>query len=356
MKKVNFYSGPAILPESVLAKASESVININGNNISILEISHRSEIFTHIMNEARLLVRQLLEVPDNYEVLFLHGGASSQFYMIPYSLLGSSNTAVYTDTGQWAANAIKEAALFGKVHIACSSRSENYSYIPKALDMPDSAAYLHITSNNTVFGTQWHQFPQSPFPLIADMSSDIFSKEIMVSDFDMIYAGAQKNIGPAGVCLVIARKDLFDEPARPVPTMLDYRSHIQHGSMFNTPPVFAVYVCYLTLLWLRDNGGIKAMEIKNQKKAALLYEEIDRNALFTGNVHKEDRSLMNVTFKALSPELEQSFKSLCKDNDLVGLDGYRTVGGFRASIYNAMPLEGVEKLIELMKFFETKMG
>jgi phosphoserine aminotransferase len=348
MKKINFFSGPAIIPNSVLVKASESVIHIDDLGLSILEISHRSPTFQHIMSQARLLVRQLLGVPSTHEVLFLHGGASAQFYMVPMNLLKPESTATYTDTGQWAAYAIKEARKFGHTHIACSSAQNGYRNIPITLDIPTDSAYLHLTSNNTIYGTQWKAFPKSPVPIICDMSSDIFSRSIDVSQFDIIYAGAQKNLGPAGTTIVIVRKDILGKTGRDIPTLLDYQTHIDHDSMFNTPPVFAIYVCYLTLQWLVEQGGVSAMEQRNKEKAALLYAALDANPAFIPYADKEDRSLMNVTFHAANDAISTRFLDSCADAGIIGIEGYRKLGGFRASIYNAMDIEGVKVLAEVI--------
>lgn len=354
MKKLNFYSGPAILPPSVLEKAAQAVLDFNGSGLSILEISHRSSAFQEVMDGARALVRELYELPTDYEVLFLTGGASTQFPLIPYNLLPQGGTAAYLETGQWAENAIKEARLFGNVAVVASSRDANFSYIPKQYTVPSNATYLHVTTNNTIYGTQLHSIPQSHCPIVADMSSDIFSRPFDATQCGVIYAGAQKNMGAAGTTVVIVRKDLLGKTNRAIPTMFDYQTHIAKGSMFNTPPVFAIYVSYLTLQWIKQRGLAK-IGSDNQQKADTLYTEIDRNSLFTGTVTKpEDRSQMNVTFRCNNTNLEQSFLDLATQNNCIGIKGYRTVGGFRASIYNAMDLAGVQTLVQLMQHFEEQ--
>jgi len=287
-------------------------------------------------------------------VLFLQGGASMQFCMVPYNLLDDGKTASYIDTGSWANKAIKEAKFFGNVNVVASSEDDGYTYIPKDYTIPDKSQYLHITTNNTIYGTQFHQEPNTDVPLVADMSSDLFSRRIDPSEFDLIYAGVQKNLGPAGVTLVITKKDIGNRVKRDIPTMLDYQTHIDKGSAFNTPPVFAIYVCYLTLQWLRDNGGIKAMEETNKQKAATLYEEIDRNPLFKGVAHQDDRSYMNATFVINEPGLEATFLKEAEQEGFSGLKGHRSVGGFRASLYNALPIEEVTALVEFMQFFTQK--
>lgn len=353
MKKLNFYSGPAILPQSVLQKAAEAIIDFRGSGLSILEISHRSALFEEVMDGARALVRDLYSLPTDYEVLFLTGGASTQFPLIPYNLLPKGGTAAYLETGQWAENAIKEAHLFGNVEVVASSRDRNFSYIPKQYQLPENAAYFHITTNNTIYGTQLHHTPSANCPIVADMSSDIFSRPIDATKFGLIYAGAQKNMGAAGTTVVIVRKDLLGKTNRNIPTMFDYQTHIAKGSMFNTPPVFAVYVSYLTLLWIKERG-LTQIGNDNKKKADTLYAEIDRNSLFSGTAAAEDRSQMNVTFVCNKPELEKSFLALASNEGCIGIKGYRTVGGFRASIYNAMDLAGVQTLVQLMQHFEQE--
>ena len=355
MKKLNFYAGPAILHEDVLRKASEAVAELNGIGLSLVEISHRSKDFVAIMERAQQLVKQLLGVNDDYEVLFLQGGASSQFLMVPYNML-ENGTAFYLDTGSWSSKAIKEARLFGNTKVVASSKDRNYRYVPKGYSIPDDAAYFHITTNNTIFGTQIHDMPDVNCPLVGDMSSDIFCKEFDASRFSLIYAGAQKNLGPAGTTLVIVRKDALDKVQRDIPTMMNYHTHIGKGSMFNTPPVFAVYVCMLTLEWLAENGGVAPMEVINRRKAQKLYDEIDRNGLLNGVADNEDRSLMNVTFTVNNEDLEAELHNLANEANIVGIKGHRSVGGFRASIYNALPESHVDTLVSVLQRFEEKFG
>jgi len=354
MKKHNFSAGPAILPQSVMAEAAKAVVDYNGIGLSLLEMSHRSKEVVAIMNEAEALTRELFELDDDYSVLFLTGGASSQFYMTAMNLLGTDETCAYLDTGAWSTKAIKEAKNFGNVVSLASSKDKNYNYIPKGHTLPENTKYLHITSNNTIYGTQFNEYPEVNVPLVADMSSDIFSREIDVERFGLIYAGAQKNLGPAGTTLVIVQNDLLGKIERAIPTMLDYRTHIKKNSAFNTPPVFPICVCMLTMRWIVANGGLKAMEAKNQEKATLLYNEIDANPCFMGTAAVEDRSLMNVTFVMKNPELEGAFMESCTAAGIVGVKGHRSVGGFRASIYNAMPMESVALLVDLMKEFAVK--
>ncbi len=353
-KKHNFYAGPAILPASVLKQATAATEDFAGMGLSILEISHRSPQFTAVVEEATSLAKELLGLSDDYEVLFLTGGASSQFYMAPMNLLPQDGTACYINTGTWSNKAIKEAKLFGNVNELASSAESNYTFIPKDYEIPSDATYIHMTSNNTVFGTQHHEFPETNVPIVCDMSSDIFSRPIDVSKFGIIYCGAQKNMGPAGVTLVIVRKDLLGKTGRPIPTMLDYNTHIAKGSMFNTPPAFPIYVSMLTMRWVKENGGVEAMAEKNEAKAKLLYGEIDSNPLFEGTTAVEDRSLMNVTFKMKDTEMEAAFLEACAAADCVGIKGHRSVGGFRASIYNAMPIESVQVLVDVMRDFASQ--
>jgi len=308
------------------------------------------------MDEAESLVRSLLGISDDYAVLFLTGGASSQFYMTAMNLLKDSDTAAYLDTGTWSTKSIKEAIRFAEIDVVATSKDQKYAYVPKGFDIPDRHRYLHITTNNTIYGTQIHNIPSSPIPLVIDMSSDIFSKPIEINNVDAIYAGAQKNLGPAGTTLVIVRKDALGKTDRDLPTMLDYRTHIEKGSMFNTPPVFPIYVCLLTLRWIIKNGGLIAMEEKNKKKAHLLYNTIDRHDMYIGHAAVEDRSLMNVTFNLADPELDASFLNICEDHGCVGVKGHRSVGGFRASIYNAMPYESVKVLADIMDDFARSHG
>ena len=358
VKKHNFFAGPAILPQPVLEQAADAVRDFHGMGLSILEISHRSPQFSAVMHEAETLVRDLLGIGEEFAVLFLTGGASSQFFMTAMNLLDSNDTAGYVDTGTWSAKAIKEAAHFGNVNVLASSKAENYTYIPKDYTIPSELKYVHITSNNTVYGTQYRYFPDTDVPFVADMSSDIFSRPLAMDRFDLIYAGAQKNLGPAGVTLVIVRKDKLGRVNRQIPTMLDYQTHIKKASAFNTPPVYPIYVCMLTMRWIKALGGLDAMVDRNDEKASLLYDEIDRNPLFRGTVHPDDRSLMTATFvlNEAYREHEPAFLELAKSADIAGIKGHRSVGGFRASIYNAMPIESVQVLVDLMQEFERKVG
>ncbi|MEJ7609640.1 MAG: 3-phosphoserine/phosphohydroxythreonine transaminase [Ferruginibacter sp.] len=348
----NFNAGPSILPKVVFEEAAAAVLNYNDTGLSILEFGHRTPAFEAIMEEARSLAKQLMSLDDNHEVLFLHGGASTQFMQVPMNLLNPKETAAYTDTGIWAAKAIKEAAYFGKAEIVCSSKDKNYTYLPKDFAVPNDAKYLHITTNNTVYGTQWQKIPVTSNSMVADMSSDILSREMNFNAFDLIYAGAQKNIGAAGVTLVVVNKNILGKTKRALPAMMDYRNHIAEKSMFNTPPVFAVYTCMLTLRWLKKQGGVKAIEKINNEKATLLYAEIDRNSLFRGTVEIADRSKMNVCFVMNNAALEEKFLQVAASKNIVGIKGHRTVGGFRASLYNAMPLSSVQVLTDVMRTFE----
>ncbi|MGV3599197.1 MAG: 3-phosphoserine/phosphohydroxythreonine transaminase [Bacteroidota bacterium] len=353
MSKVhNFSAGPAILPQSAIDASIEALKNFAGTGLSLLEVSHRGKEFEAVMEESRAIVKELFNVPDGYAIIFLGGGASLQFSMIPYNLLDENETAAYVNTGVWASKAIKEAQLFGNVNVIASSEEKNFSYIPKGYDIPTDAKYLHITSNNTIYGTQMHAFPESPIDVVCDMSSDIFSHPVDVSKFALIYAGAQKNMGPAGVTLVIVREDILGKVTRKIPTMLNYKTHIKEGSMFNTPPVFPIYVSLQTMKWVKEMGGVAAMEKRNTEKAETLYNEIDRNPLFEGTCAVEDRSKMNVTFVLKDRSLEDEFMALCKQNKLSGLKGHRLVGGFRASLYNALELDSVKALVATMQQFE----
>ena len=347
----NFNAGPSILPKQVFQQASEAVLNYHNSELSILEIGHRTPTFQAIMDEARALVKELMLLDENHEVLFLHGGASTQFMQVPMNLLDAKDTAAYADTGVWGQKAIKEAKLFGNVAMVCSGKESNYTVIPKDFAVPNDANYFHITTNNTIYGSQWQKIPAVSIPLVGDMSSDIFSRVIDFNAFDLIYAGAQKNMGPAGVNLVVVNKNILGKIKRPIPTIMDYRNHIKDGSMMNTPPVFAVYVCMLTLRWLKEQGGVAAIEKLNDEKAALLYSEIDSNPLFIGTVAKEDRSKMNVCFVMKDAGLEESFLAYVKAQNIIGIKGHRLVGGFRASLYNALPLSSVEVLVQAMKSF-----
>jgi phosphoserine aminotransferase len=347
----NFNAGPSILPKEVLEEASRAILDFNGTGLSILEIGHRTSLFQGVVDEAMATVRELMRLDAEHEILFLHGGASTQFFQVPMNLLGEGATAAYLDCGVWGKKAIKEARLFGNVEVVASSKDRNYTYIPTGYPIPADAAYFHFTTNNTIEGTQMHRIPGTSVPLVADMSSDILSRVMDFNRFDLIYAGAQKNIGAAGVNLVVVRKDILGKAGRPLPTMMDYREHIAAGSLLNTPPVFAIYVCMLTLRWLKQQGGIPAIEKINDRKAALLYETLDSLPVFRPTVAREDRSKMNVVFVMDDPELEREFLSACKANGMVGVKGHRSVGGFRVSLYNAMPLESVKVLTELMNDF-----
>ena len=353
----NFSAGPAILPKEVFQEASQAVIDFEGLGLSIMEISHRSKQFVAVLEEAESLMRSLLNVPENYAILFLTGGASSQFYFSAMNLLNDGETAAYLDTGAWSKKAIKEANLFGNVEVVASSGDKNYTYIPKGYQLPDQAKYFHITSNNTIFGTQLQDMPNVQCPLVADMSSDILSRPLDISKFDLIYAGAQKNMGPAGVTLAIVNKDALGKVERTIPTMLDYRTHIEKGSSFNTPPVFPIYVSMLTMRWVQANGGVEAMQAKNKAKADLLYGEMDRNSCFSGTAATEDRSLMNATFILNEGKgTDADFLTMCEEANISAIKGHRSVGGFRASMYNAMDIESVQVLIDVMKTFEAKFG
>ena len=353
MKKHNFSAGPCILPEEVLKKASESIINFNNDDLSLIEISHRSSPFVDVMEHARTRVLELLNLEGKgYSVLFLQGGASMQFLMVAYNLLDTK--AAYLNTGTWSTKAIKEARLFGDAVEVASSKDKNFTYIPKEYKIPSDANYFHCTSNNTIFGTQMKHFPKTDLPLICDMSSDIFSRQLDFSQFDLIYAGAQKNMGPAGATVVVLKKDILGKVNRTIPSMLDYSIHLGKDSMFNTPPVFSVYVSMLTLEWLKDLGGIPFIEQVNQKKADTIYAEIDRNSLFEGVVNFEDRSTMNATFTLNNHALKQKFDDMWKEARISGIHGHRSVGGYRASMYNALPLHSVQTLVDVMQELERK--
>jgi len=357
MKKHNFYAGPSILPEYTIKKTIEGIQNFSGTDLSVLEVSHRSKEFVDVMNEAQSLFKELLDIPEGYSVLFLQGGASTQFAMIPFNLLNKK--AAYLDTGAWSSKAIKEAKGFGEVDVVASSKDKAYNYIPKNYEIPTDADYFHITTNNTIAGTEIKEDIDSPIPLVADMSSDIFSRPIDVSKYAMIYGGAQKNLGPAGATFVIIKDDILGKVDRHIPTMLKYQTHIDKGSMFNTPPVLAVFSALQTLKWLKDNGGVEAAQQRNIEKANLLYDEIERNKLFTPAVkNKEDRSLMNITF-VMNDEYkdkEEDFLNFASERGIVGIKGHRSVGGFRASTYNALPLESVEVLVKAMQDFEKQVN
>lgn len=352
MKKHNFSAGPCILPQSVFQKASDAILNFNGLDLSLIEISHRSKDFVEVMERARTLVLEHLGLENKgYHALFLQGGASLQFLMTAYNLLETK--AAYLDTGTWSSKAIHEAKIFGEVVEVASSKDENYNYIPKAYSVPTDVDYFHCTSNNTIYGTQMKEFPKSSVPVICDMSSDIFSRKLDHSQFDLIYAGAQKNMGPAGTTLVVIKEDILGKVSRTIPSMLDYQQHIDKKSIYNTSPVFSVYVSMLTLEWLKEMGGVPAIEVLNEAKAKLLYSEIDRNPLFKGFVaNKEDRSNMNATFNLVDENHKQRFEELTKRAGINGINGHRSVGGYRASMYNALPIESVQVLVDAMQELE----
>ena len=353
MKKHNFYAGPSILPQYTLDKTIEGIKDFAGSGLSVLEISHRSKEFIACMNDTIALVNELLEVPSGYHIIFLGGGASLQFAMVPMNMM--INKSAYLVTGSWASKAFKEAKVYGEAVEVASSKDKNFSYLPKNYVVPSNADYFHITTNNTIFGTELKKDPDVNVPLVADMSSDIFSRPVDVSKYSIIYAGAQKNLAPAGVTLAIIKEDVLGKVTRPIPTILDYRTHITSGSMFNTPPVFAVFAAQQTLRWLKELGGVKEMQKRNKEKAQLLYDEIDRNKLFVPTIKDpEDRSVMNICFVMADEykELEQPFSDFAKSKGMIGIAGHRSVGGFRASAYNALPRESVEALVETMKEFE----
>lgn len=350
----NFNSGPSVLPKEVFEEASRSVLDYNGTGLSILEIGHRTSLFQNVIDEAVANARELMKLDSDHEVLFLHGGASTQFFQIPMNLLNEDETAAYLDGGTWGLKAIKEARLYGKVEVVGSSKDKNYTYIPKGYTIPSTAKYFHYTTNNTIEGTQMHVIPDTNVPLIADMSSDILSRVMDFNRFALIYAGAQKNIGATGTNMVVVRRDILGKVKRQIPTMMDYREHIKAGSILNTPPVFAIYVCMLTLRWLKDLGGVSAIEKINDRKAALLYDTLDSLPVFHPTVAREDRSKMNVVWVMEDKALEKEFLAICQENGIVGVQGHRSAGGFRASLYNAMPLSGIEVLTELMKEFALK--
>jgi phosphoserine aminotransferase len=352
MKKHNFSAGPCILPQGVLKKASEAILNFNDDDLSLIEISHRSKPFVEVMNKAQSLVKELLEVPDGYSVLFLQGGASMEFLMVPLNLLKEGGKSAYTNTGTWAKKAIAEAKNLGEVNVLGDSSDKNFNYIPKGYEIPSDVDYFHCTSNNTIYGTQMKEFPHCPTLMVCDMSSDIFSRKVEVSKFDIIYAGAQKNMGPAGATLVIVKDEILGKTGRKIPTMLDYNTHISKDSMFNTPPVFPIYVSMLTLEWLKNLGGVEAIEKMNQNKADLLYGEIDRNPLFEGTAAMEDRSNMNVCFLLTDSNKEEAFNTMWNKAGISGIKGHRSVGGYRASMYNAMPIESVQVVVDVMKKLE----
>jgi phosphoserine aminotransferase len=356
--KHNFNSGPSVLPQEVFEEASRAILDFNGTGLSILEIGHRTKTFQAVMDEAVTTLKELMNLDSEHEVLFLHGGATTQFFQVPMNILRSDATAAYTETDIWGTKGIKEAKLYGNVDVVCSSRADNYNWLPKTWDVKPGTAYLHLTTNNTIYGTQWQDmelFYGKNVPLVADMSSDILSRQMDFNKFDIIYAGAQKNIGAAGVNVVVVNKNILGKVDRAIPSMMDYRNHIENGSMLNTPPVFAVYVCMLTLRWLKKNGGIAAIEKINNKKAKLIYETIDNNPIYKGTVAKEDRSKMNACF-VMEPELEKEFTAVAEKENFVGFKGHRTTGGFRISMYNALPYESVVVLTDVMKEFANKKG
>ncbi|MGL5786807.1 MAG: 3-phosphoserine/phosphohydroxythreonine transaminase [Bacteroidales bacterium] len=354
MKKHNFFAGPCILSEYTIKNTADAVINFAGMGLSLLEISHREKEFVAVVDEARALFKELLKIPEGYEVIFLGGGASLQFCMVPFNLL--EKKAAYLETGTWAKNAIKEAKLFGEVDVVASSADKNFCYIPKGYSIPADADYFHITTNNTIFGTEIHEDMDVNVPLVADMSSDIFSRPVDISKYALIYGGAQKNLAPAGVSFVIVREDILGKVSRPIPTMLDYRTHIKHESMFNTPPVLPIYAALQTLKWYKEMGGVEEMYKRNIAKAELLYNEIDANKLFKGTAAVEDRSIMNICF-VMNDEykhLEAEFLAFATERGMVGIKGHRSVGGFRASTYNALPIESVQALVDTMREFANK--
>jgi phosphoserine aminotransferase len=355
----NFNAGPSILPKEVYEEVSRAVIDYNNTGLSILEIGHRTPTFQAIMDNALGLAKELMNLDQEHEVLYLHGGASTQFFQVPMNLLDDKATAAYTDTGIWAAKAIKEAKLYGNVDVVCSSKEQNYTYLPKQFEVNASSSYLHLTSNNTVYGTQWQDlsfFYDKNVPLVADMSSDILSRQLDFNQYDLIYAGAQKNIGAAGVNMVIVNKRCLGKVSRKLPTMMDYRNHIEAGSLLNTPPVIAIYICMLTLQWLKKIGGVAEAERRNNAKAGLFYDTLDSLPMFKGPVAKEDRSKMNAVFVVDDKQIEKEFLELCNRENMIGIKGHRTVGGFRVSMYNALPIESVQALTDLMKYFAEKKG
>ena len=352
MRKHNFGAGPGILPESALKKSAEAILDFNGSGMGVMEISHRSKDFEAVLAKTKSLVKELLNVPDTHEVLFVQGGASTQFAMVPMNLLKTK--AAYLDQGAWSNKAIKEAKLMGEVVVVGSSKDKNYSYMPKGYSIPSDCDYFHITSNETIHGTQIKDFPASPIPVVCDMSSDIFSRPVDVSKFDLIYAGAQKNMGPSGVTLVIIKKDIVGKHGKTIPTMMDYKTHLENDSLYNTPPVFSILVCMYTLEWLKSIGGVPAMKKINDEKAALFYGEVDSNPMFVGTSAPEDRSPMNACFLLKDESMDEAFMNAAKAAGIVGIKGHRSVGGFRASMYNALPLESVKVLVNVMKEFALK--
>lgn len=354
MKKYNFNAGPSILPREVIEATASACLEFEGSGLSLMEISHRAKNFQPVMDEAVALFKELLQIPEGYSVLFLGGGASLEFCMVPYNLL--EKKAAYLNTGVWASKAEKEARLFGEVVEVASSKDRNFTYIPKGFTIPTDADYLHITSNNTIYGTELREDLDSPIPVVADMSSDIFSRPVDVSKYGLIYGGAQKNLSMAGVTFVIVKEDLLGKVSRPIPTMLDYRTHVKKGSVFNTPPVVPIYCALQNLKWIKKQGGVEAMEKRAIERSAIVYDEIDRNRLFVGTAEEDSRSRMNLTF-VLKPEyqdLQDEFLAFATQQGMVGVKGHRDVGGFRASCYNAMTVEGCKALVACMKEFEAK--
>ena len=358
MKMHNFSSGPAVLPAPVIKEAAKAVANYQGMGLSLLELSHRGPEFMPIIEEANALLKEIMGLPEGYHPLWLSGGASTQFFMAPFNFLNENETAAYVNTGVWADKAIKEAKNFGNVQVLASSKEQNYTHIPKGYKIPASAKYLHLTSNNTIYGTQLHKFPKSPVPIVCDMSSDFLSRPFDPTPFGMIYAGAQKNLGPSGTTVVIVREDMLGTVQRAIPSMLDYRTFVKENSMYNTPPVFPIYVSMLTLRWIKKNGGLKGMAVRNKAKAKILYDQMDSNPLFKGTTVKEDRSLMNICFvmEEKYASLEKEFLKETVANGMVGLKGHRSVGGFRASTYNALPKASVQALADLMADFAQRKG
>ncbi|WP_316738400.1 3-phosphoserine/phosphohydroxythreonine transaminase [Pedobacter aquatilis] len=353
-KKHNFGAGPCILPVEVTRQAAEAVINWNGSGLSILEVSHRSKEFEKVMDKTRTLIKELLQVPKDYHILFMQGGASTQFSMIPLNFLAWNKPAIYLNSGFFAQKAIKEARHFGEVEIIATSEDKSYRYIPDHYSIPEDAAYFHCTSNNTIEGTQMKEFPKSPIPICCDMSSDIGSRKINIRDFDLIYAGAQKNLGPAGLTIVIISEALLNNQSQNIPAMWDYRIYRDHKSLYNTPAVFSIYATMLNLTWIKGQGGVEEMEKRNTRKAKMLYEEIDRNPLFQGTANIAHRSNMNVTFKMETEELEKEFLDYAENKGMVGIKCFPTQGGFRVSLYNALPLSSVMELIHCMSAFQQK--
>lgn len=352
MKKHNFYAGPAIMPKFAIDKTVEALQDFDGTGLSVMEVSHRSKEFDAVMLSAMQLLKDLLDVPDGYQVIYLGGGASTQFFYVPYNLLNKK--AAYLNTGSWTKKAIKEAKFFGDVVVVASSEDKNFTYIPKGYEIPKDADYFYIATNNTIYGTEIHEDIHSPVPLVADMSSNVLSRPVDVSKYGIIFGGAQKNMGPAGVTFIIVKEDILGKVDRMLPSMVDYRTHIGKNSMFNTPPVVCVYALLQTLTWVKDQGGVEEMSKRSDAKSGLLYGELDRNKLFVGNVEEEDRSRMNVTFvmKPEYAELEKEFLDFATSRGMVGIKGHRSVGGFRASLYNALALESVQALVDCMKEFE----